>query len=204
MLCHGEKYRDIKSQCFVDFANYLHDKKNVEKARKYYERALTFNGANYYAYAGLATVSIENKKYQEALDYCTQAISIKDNDILMKFLLVVVYKSLGETILAEETLKKTLNYFNNNLAAVYNRLSYTYVKFGFYKEAEHYCNEAVNISPNEAGLHNNLAKIYLFEKNFSQAREEFCKVMELTSDRRYRKYAHENIKKIDAILHQSS
>ena len=32
MFMVGEKFNDIKSMCLVDYANYLHDKKNIKKA----------------------------------------------------------------------------------------------------------------------------------------------------------------------------
>lgn len=197
MFWYGEKFNEIISVCLVDYANYLHDKKDIKKAIEYYNKALSLDSNNYYAYGGLTAAFIEKRLFKEALEYYNKAITIKKPDILMCILLVIIYESLGESILAREALDNALKFFDNNLAALYNHLAYTYFNFDMNEKAEFYCKEAIKIVPNEAGLHNNLAKIYLAHEKFYEAREEFQKVLELTSDRSYKKYAIENIKKIN-------
>lgn len=199
MFWYGEKLSDIKSMCFVDYANYFHDKRNIEKAIEYYNKALRLNPNNYYSYGGLAAAFVEKRKFREALEYCNKAIEIKKQDILIYILLVVIYESLGETILAKDAFRKALKYFDNNLAAIYNRLANIYFQLGLHKEAEYYCKEAIKIDPNEAGLHNNLAKIYLSQEKIKEAKDEFQKVLELTSDKRYKKYAIDNIKNLVSV-----
>ena len=199
MFWHGEKFKDIKSICLVEYGNYLHDKKNIDEAIKYYDKALSLNSNNYYAYAGLAAAFLGKRQFIQALEYCNKAKSIK-SDILINLLLIVIYESLGEKELHREALQKATGFFNNNLAAFYNRLAYTYLQLNMHNEAEHYCREALKICPNEAGLHNNLAKIYLSQENFQEAREEFQKVIMLSTDNRYKKYAKEEIKNILARI----
>lgn len=194
MFLGVEKFNDIKSMCFIDYANYLHDKKNIEKSIEYYKKALRVNPNNYYAYGGLAGAFTEKRLFREALEYCNKAISIKKLDILICILLVVIYESLEDHILAKEALQKTLNFFDNNLVAAYDRLSYTYFQLGIHKKAEYYCKEALKTNPNEAGPHYNLALIYSAQEKFQDAKDEFQKVIELTSDKRYKKYAIKNIK----------
>lgn len=196
MFLQGEKFNDIKSMSFIDYANYLHDKKNIEKAIEYYNKALRLNPTNYYAYGGLAGAFTEKRLFRESLKYCNKAISIK-KDVLMYILLVIIYESLEEPILAKEALQETLKFFDNNLAAAYDRLAYSYFQLGIYEKAEYYFKEAIKTDPNEAGLHYNLAKIYLAQEKFQEAKGEFQKVSELTSDKRYKKYAIDNIKRIN-------
>jgi tetratricopeptide (TPR) repeat protein len=196
MFLQGEKFNDIRSMTFIDYANYLHDKKNIEKAIEYYNKALRLNPTNYYAYGGLAGAFTEKRLFKEALEYCNKAISIK-KDILMYVLLVIIYESLEEPTLAKEALQKALKFFDNNLAAAYDRLAYSYFQLGMYKKAEYYLLEAIKVNPNEAGLHYNLAKIYLAQEKFQEAKGKFQRVLELTSDKRYKKYAIENIKHIN-------
>lgn len=197
MFLGGEKLHDIKSICFVDYANYLHDKKDIEKAIEYYKKALRVNPNNYYAYGGLAGAFTEKRLFREALEYCNKAISIKKSAILIYILLVVIYESLEEHILVKEALQKTLNFFDNNLVAAYDRVAYTCFQLGMHKKAEYYCKEAIKTNPNEAGPHYNLALIYLAQEKFQDAKDEFQKVLELSSDKRYKKYAIKNIKSIN-------
>ncbi|MGB9716477.1 MAG: tetratricopeptide repeat protein, partial [Thermodesulfovibrionales bacterium] len=176
MFWHGEKFKDIKSMCFVEYGNYLHDKKNINEAIKYYNKALSLNSNNYYAYAGLSAAFLEKREFLRALEYCNKAKSTK-SDILIDLLLIIIYESLGDKDLVNEVSQKALEFFKNNSAALYNRLSYTYFQLNMYNKAEHYCKEALKICPNESGLHNNLAKIYLAQNRFQEAREEFQKVI---------------------------
>jgi tetratricopeptide (TPR) repeat protein len=199
MFWHGEKYNDIKSSCLVDYANFLHEKKKLDQAIGYYEMALRFNSENYYAYSGLAAVFAEKKLFKEALDCWNKATSIKAPDILMNFLLIVIYESLGEKPLAREVLQKTLKFFDNNLADALDRVAYTYFTLGMYHEAETYCLEALHVNPNEAGIHYNLATVLRDQKKFQEAKAELQKVLDLTSDKRYRKFAIKTIRQIDSM-----
>lgn len=197
MFWYGEKFNEIKSMCLIEYANYLHDKKDIKKAIEYYNKALRLDPDNYYAYGGLTAAFIEKRLFREALEYYNKTLAIKKSDILMYILGVIIYESLGESVLAKEAMDKALKFFNNNLAALYNHLAYTYFSFNMNEKAEFYCKEAIKMYPNETGLHNNLAKIYLAQGKFHEARDEFQKVLKLTSDKRYKKYAIENIKKIN-------
>lgn len=197
MFIEGEKFSNIRSMCLIEYANYLHDKKDIEKAIVHYNKALELDSNNYYAYGGLTAAFIEKRLFRVALEHYNKALAIKKSDFLMYILGVIIYESLGESVLAKEASDNALKFFNNNLAALYNHLSYTYFNFNIKEKAEFYCKEAIKIDPSEAGLHNNLAKIYLAEEKFYEAKDEFQKVLELTSDRSYKRYAIENIKKID-------
>ncbi len=196
MFWYGENFNEIRSMCLVDYANYLHDKKEIEKAIKYYNKALRLDPNNYYAYGGLTAAFIEKRLFSEALEYYNKAMTIKKPDTLMLILGVIIYESLGEFVLSKEALNNALKFFDNNLAALYNHLSYTLFSFNMNEKSEFYCKEAIKMYPSEAGLHNNLAKIYLAQGKFYEARDEFQKVAELTSDKRYKRYAIKNIKKI--------
>ncbi len=193
----GEKFSDIKSMCLIEHANYLHDKKDIEKAIEYYNKALRLDSNNYYAYGGLTAAFIEKRLFSEALEYYNKAMTIKKPDILMLILGVIIYESLGESALSKEALNNALKFFDNNLAALYNHLAYTYFNFNMNEKTEFYCKEAIKIDPKEAGLHNNLAKVYLAQGKFHEAKDEFQKVLEFTSDKKYKRYAIENIKKIN-------
>jgi len=198
MFFAGNKFNDIKSMCFVDYANYLHDRKNIEKAMLYYNKAITLNPDNYYAYGGLAAAQTEKGSLKQALESCNKAILIKPN-VLLFILQSIIYKYLGEPLLVEVAKQKATELFEDKLTA-YSKVADAYLKFSMYEDAEYYCKEAIKMNQNDAGLHNNLAEIFLAQQKFTEARDEFEKALELTSDKRHKKYAIENIKKIDSVF----
>lgn len=196
MFLGGEKFNDIKSLCFTEYANFLMVKKNIEKAAKFYDMAICLKPNNPYAYAGLAGVQVEERLFKEALESCNKALSIKPGG--RRFVLQsIIYKLLGDNVFAEKAIQDALKYFRNNLGDVYNRLAYTYYEFRMYEEAEYYCKELIKMYPDSGSTHSNLAKIYLSQEKFQEAKDEFQKGLELTSDKRYKKYATENIKSIN-------
>lgn len=109
MFMVGEKFNDIKSMCFVDYANYFHQKNNVDKAIVFYNRAINLNPKNYYAYGGIAAAQVTKGLFKEALCSCNKAIAIKPSFELF-ILQSDIYKYLGETLLAEVARQKTLEF----------------------------------------------------------------------------------------------
>lgn len=194
MLMAGERFSDIRSMCLVEYANYLHDKKDIEKAIVYYNRAISLNSNNYYAYGGLAAAQIEKGLSKQALESCNKAISIKPSVTLL-ILQSVIYKYLGEILLAEVAKQKTIEFFRDYFEA-YNQLALTYFKYGMYEEAEYYCKEVIKLNPNDAGIYFHLAKIYSSKKQYQSAKDALKKVLELTSDKRYKKYVNKELERI--------
>ena len=197
----GDKTKDIVAICFVDIAHYLHvKKKNLDGAIKYYRKAIDLNPSSYYAYAGLAAAFAEKGLFREALDYCDKAVAIRQPDKLMSFLLIVVYESLGQNELARELLNKTKLFYNKDISGSYNQLAATYFQLGFYKKTEYYYREAINIHPTVAIFHSNLARVYLSQGKLSEARDEFQKVLELSRNKRNKKFASKNIRSLEKKL----
>jgi tetratricopeptide (TPR) repeat protein len=200
MFLTGENVKNIKSMCLVEYANYLHDKKDIDDAINYYKRALRLNSNNYYAYWGVTAGLMEKGLFNQAIDSCNKAISIKSTTRLF-ILQSVIYNALGETNLAEEALQKTVKYFDKKMDVAYDALAYTCYFLNMLDAAENYAKEALAINPNEAGLHYNLAKIYLKKHQNQMAKEEFQKVLQLPSMdqkkvKRFREYAKKEIDKI--------
>lgn len=189
MFLHGEKLTKIKAACLVDYANFQQDRKNLGEAMNLYEKAIKLYPTNYYAYAGLAAIFIEKRNFKDALHNCQKAFSIKKNGVLLQFQFAIIYEALKESSLAEEALRNTLRYCNNDLAAAYNKLAYMYLQFGMFDEAERSCRQAINLRPSDSGLYNNLAKIYLAQERFEDAKNELQRVLELSADKSHKKSA---------------
>lgn len=201
MFFVGEKFNDIKSVCLCDYANFLIDKKDFEKAIKYFKKSITLNPDNFYAYWGHASILTRKKLFAQALEACNKALSIKAN-VQLVILQSIIYHSLGELIIAEEAFNKTLKYFNNDLSVAYDQLAYTYCFYEMYEEAEYYFKEALKDNPSEAGIHYNLALVYSARKQYRMARDEFQKVLDLSvnkNDYSYKKRAQEEITKITRL-----
>jgi tetratricopeptide (TPR) repeat protein len=198
MFHTGEKLYEIKSMLLLDYANYLMEKKDVENAIKYYNKSINLNPDNFYAFWGLASVFLKKKLHREALEYCNKALSIKPY-VQLFILQSIIYKSLGESLKSDNALKKTLNYFNDDLAAAYDQFAHTYCFYEMYDEAEYYLLEAIKVNPNEAGLHYNLALVYSAKGQYQMAIDEFEKVLTLPIKKihhKYKEYAQKEIKKI--------
>lgn len=114
-------------------------------------------------------------------------------------LLYIAYEGVKEEDLKKEVMKEILTFLNNNEATAYGRISYRYYKLNMFKEAEHYMNKTLILSPNEASLHYILGEIYYAEEMFEKAKHEFQKALELVSDKnekRSKKYIISDLKKI--------
>jgi tetratricopeptide (TPR) repeat protein len=192
----GEKVDNIKSECLLEYAWYLHEKNNIEKAKKYYDKVINLNPTNYAAYIGLTVTLLEKNQFMQAKAYCEKAYSIKADRTTIIFLFIT-YESLGEATSAKEALQNMFKYFNNSEEAAYDQLSYAYFQLGMYEKAEHYCKEALKIRPDVANFHYNLANVYFAQKRLLDAKDEFKNVVALTIDKRYKKYAAKKIESID-------
>jgi len=201
MLFVGEPVNNIKSACYVEYANYLHDNKKIEKAITYYNKAISLNINNYYAHGSLAATFFEKKQFKQSLEYCKSASSIKAG-ISVDILSHVIYEALGEYSLAKEMLQHILEFYKKDLVAAYDRLSYAYFQVNMHKEAEYYCKEALKINPSAANFHYNLGMINLAQNKLLEAKGEFNKVLELANSRRYKRYAINKIVNINNLLGQ--
>jgi tetratricopeptide (TPR) repeat protein len=200
MFFVGEKFNKIKLACLVDCGNYFHERKDLQKAIKYYEKALRIDPNDYYATIGLAGALAANKSFRESISFFKKGISIKKPDLLTLILMFIAYEALSETESAKEVLSEILKLFGSDKAAVYERLSYTYFQLGMLKEAECYIKKLLEFYPNNPSPHFNLGNIFLAQGNFKNAREEFEKVLELSSgnsDMMFVKYARKEIRNIE-------
>jgi tetratricopeptide (TPR) repeat protein len=196
----GEKIKHIKSMYHVEYANYLYDKKDVQIAINHFRQAINLNTNNYYAYCGLTASLMAKRLFQEALDSCNRSLSIKP-DARLFVLQSVIYSALGNSKLAEESCQNTFKYFHDKLDVAYGEVAYGCYQFGLLDAAENYMNKAMAVNPSEAGIHYNLANIYLKKQQNEMAKAEFRKVLELSSidrkkERQYKEYARKQIENL--------
>lgn len=192
---YGDSIGTIRSMWSVNYANLLHEERDIDSAIKYYEKALDLSPDNYYAYGGVTAALIEKRQFDNALKYCERALSLK-SEVLMHIMKFIIHNSLEDSEKAENEWQAIMKFYNDDVSAAYDRLAYTYFGYGMYDEAAKYLNNAIQIKPTEAGLHYNLAKVHSAKKEYLLAREEFSKVLQLTKNRRYRRYAEQSLKEL--------
>jgi len=66
MFFEGEKLKQIKLACWVDYASYFYEKKDFRGAIESYKKALVLDPTDYYANIGLACTLVANKSFEES------------------------------------------------------------------------------------------------------------------------------------------
>lgn len=192
MFFVGEKFKTIRLACLVDCGNYFHEKKRIDTATMYYQKALNVDPNDYYANIGLAGALVMNKSFRKSLDFFKKANSLKKPDILTLTLMFVAYKALGEENLQKVMFKEMKNFFDNNEVPAYDCIANTFFELGMYDEAEYYIKKILGRYSNKAGPYYNLGKIYFARDKFKEAQEAFQKTLRLASgknEKHLRKYA---------------
>ena len=196
----GEKLKQIKVACLDDCAFYFCEKKDFRRAIESYRKALLLDPNDYYANIGLACALVSNKSFEESLASFEKAISIRKSDTRTFPWLFAVYKALGKEDLARKVLEEMVQYHGNNEATAHDVLAYTYFTLDILTEAEQHSKKALEISPNEGGLHYNLGKIYFAQENTREAKVEFQRAVELAHDKKERRlvgYANHYLRAIN-------
>jgi len=200
MFFAGERLKQIKLACLVDCAIYFYKKRDFRKAIESYKKALLLDPNDYYANIGLAFTLVANRSFRESLASFEKAISIRKSDTRTLLSLFVVYKALGKEDLARNVLEEIVQCFDNYEAAAHDALAYKYFTLDIFAEAEQHSKKALEISPNEGGLHYNLGKIYFAQKKTREARDEFQRAVELARGKRERRlvsYANHYLRDIN-------
>jgi tetratricopeptide (TPR) repeat protein len=155
---------------------------------------------DYYANIVLAFTLVANGSFRESLVSFEKAISMRKSDTRTLLLLFVVCKALGKEDLARKVLNEIVECFDNYEAAAYDALAYQYFTLDIFAEAEQHSKRALEICPNEAGLHYNLGKIYFAQEKTREAKGEFQRAVELASDKSERRlvsYANHYLRDIN-------
>ncbi len=202
-LFYGESLRHTRASCLAEYGNYLYKAGDIDRAIKYYKRALLFDQDNFYAHSGSAASLVRKGLFQEALDHCNKALTAKSDESL-RFLLIAIYELLGQQEAAKQVFEQTAS-LNKNLVPVYQRMAYAYVQFGLYQSAESCCLKAIQYTQDaavQAILLSNLAEIHKKQERIREARSEFEKVLQLSPDKSLRKLAVTRLSQISRMTNK--
>jgi tetratricopeptide (TPR) repeat protein len=115
MFFVGETFKKIRLACLVDCGNYFHNKEHIDRAIKYYQKALNVEPDDYYANIGLAGALVMNKSFGESLNFFKKANSLKKPGIMTLTLMFAAYKALDKEDSQNKVLKELKNIFDDTV-----------------------------------------------------------------------------------------
>ena len=210
MLMAGESLSALKLRYHVEFGHYFHQSKELNRARAHYEKAAALEPADFNAQAGLSEVCIAKQLYYEALEHAQKAMASSPKNLPASVRatgdlnVAIIYEALGKTQLADEAFKRRLAFDGGNLEYAYYHLSERHLRFDNYSKAEHYCKEALKLQPDGVYLHDHLARIYWRQNNLVDAKKEFERILQITSNKRNRKWATRAVKYLNSRIKKSA
>jgi predicted O-linked N-acetylglucosamine transferase (SPINDLY family) len=150
----------------------------LKEARNIYEKLLEKDSNNFELLNLVGVISLQLKKYDEAIVLIKKAININSRHHALYNNLGVIYKELEQYDDAIKNFKIAIE-LNHNYSEAYNNLGIIFKKLNQYKESYNYYKESIRLKPFYAEAYNNLGLLYEEIKNFKDANINFTKAIEL-------------------------
>lgn len=120
-------------------------------------------------------------RYTEAIDQLEQAIAINPNLAAPYFELASLYRRINQPEMAVSIYNRVLEIEPANERA-YLRLCETYAAVGLFRDAEVYCDDALDIDPQYASAHRMRGQLRYSRRNYEGAIESFNTCLDLGSE----------------------
>jgi predicted O-linked N-acetylglucosamine transferase (SPINDLY family) len=159
----------------------FHKAGNLEEARLIYEQLLKKDQNNFELINLLGVISLQQKKYDDAIIQISKAISINSNHQALYNNLGVAYKEMENYEDAIKNFKKAIK-IKSNYAEAYNNLGIIFKKKNQYEEAYNNYKTAIKLNPNYAEAYNNLGLLYGDSKRYEESIINFSKAIELNNN----------------------
>ena len=159
----------------------LHKMGNLGEARLIYEQLLKKDQNNFELMNLLGVISLQQKKYDDAVIQISKAISINSNHHALYNNLGVTYKEMENYEDAIKNFKKAIE-IKSDYAEAYNNLGIIFKKKNQYKEAYNNYKTAIELNPNYAEAYNNLGLLYGDTKRYEESIINFSKAIELNNN----------------------
>jgi predicted O-linked N-acetylglucosamine transferase (SPINDLY family) len=159
----------------------FHKAGNLEEARLIYEQLLKKDQNNFELINLLGVISLQQKKYDDAIIQISKAISINSNHQALYNNLGVAYKEMENYEDAIKNFKKAIE-IKSNYAEAYNNLGIIFKKKNQYEEAYNNYKTAIKLNPNYAEAYNNLGLLYGDSKRYEESIINFSKAIELNNN----------------------
>ncbi|MGB1287140.1 MAG: tetratricopeptide repeat protein [Aggregatilineales bacterium] len=111
-------------------------------------------------------------RYNEAIEQLETAISINPNLTAPYFELASLYRRINNPEMSVALYNRVLEFEPSN-ARAYLRLCDTFAAAGRFRDAEVYCNDALDIAPNLADAHARLGQLQYSRRNYESAIDSF-------------------------------
>ena len=158
-----------------------HLKKEYDKAKSFYLRAIEINPDFSEAYNNLGVVYYKQGNHTDAIKCYKKAIEINPSNSTAYNNLGLVYGKQGNPSDAIKNFIKTIE-INPDFSEAYNNLGVVYEKQGRYYDAIKCYNKAIEINPDCPKTYNDLGNIYGLQGNPSDAIKSYRKAIELNPD----------------------
>lgn len=129
-------------------------------------------------YVSVGSIYRDSGKYEEAIKYFEQALSIEKNNVLALVGLARVYDLIGDDKLSETLYLQNIENSPNNWMT-YQGYGYYLARKGRYLEAIQNYKNALNITPQNLIALNNIGGAYLYLGDFEHAAKSLEKATEL-------------------------
>ena len=160
------------------------DPKAGELAENSIQRAININEKNPRIWYELGQAQLSQKKYQDAYNSFKKALELNPNVTISHWFMASVAYHVGNYQEAVSYLDKALSMgyseYKDSISDL-ARMINIYDKVGDYKKIVEMYKLAINLQPQNAGFHTSLAKAYALTGNYSEAKQEALKAVELDS-----------------------
>lgn len=136
----------------------------TDEAQQYFETLIANNYDNVYIYKGLASILMEKKETDKAMDVLKKGAAAYPAEASLTIDMINIYLSTDREAEGIEAMKKAIELEPDN-AQLYFVLANTYGKLDSEEEELSYYNQAIKVDPNYADAYNNLGALYLDKAN---------------------------------------
>lgn len=154
----------------------------LDKAIKYFEKALKYNTKSVVALYNYGLVLLQQGNSEKALNLFEKAQALNKKPLYEKLIILAIsscywkMEKIPQAIDILENLKNNYEYISPEALTT---LGYFYMLNKEYEKAIKVSKEVLEKEPNYASAWDNLGQIYFFQNDFKNAKENFLKSIEL-------------------------
>lgn len=164
---------------YIGFA--YRDKEFYQEAQSHLERVLELGGDVAAAYAGMASVLLQKRRYEEALEFARRSTQARDSYVLGHLITGDAYQAMGDDEIALLKYEKVLSLDPQNRDAHF-RGAISYRNLERWDDAIYELRRALEIEPGFVKAHLELGDLYERRNESARALAEFESVISLSKD----------------------
>lgn len=162
---------------YINLATVYKDVHRLEKAIKYYSKALELSPNNTAVYLNLGNIFINQGNYEQAIKLLEKGSEINPNFVAIKSKLALAYLESGDKEKAQETFKEVVSQ-NSNYYEAYYYLGKINEEEEKIEKAIYYFGEAIKNNPNYVKAYIALGNLYLKKQDTYKAMANYMTALE--------------------------